>query len=219
MSNTQSNSSNNTKTVLYYGKEIRVPNEAKWIHTDESGAVGWSNKELRILTTCFDIFDRHIKYGYIAWFNHIEMSTINWMLSQKRIQDLPSVSTGIESEPEQKAHPHADLMLKYSQIAQYSDKPWEEFQYKSIDGAWLDCGAEVPFYTLVEYRLKPQPIRIKEGQFWISTKESVLVEVHSVKHPELQKGGIVVALRINPELTLYSELTMTELQEHFTLVK
>lgn len=217
MSNTQSNSSNNTKTVLYYGKEIRVPNEAKWIHTDESGAVGWSNKELRILTTCFDIFDRHIKYGYIAWFNHIEMSTINWMLSQKRIQDLPSVSTGIESEPEQKAHPHADLMLKYAMISQYDDKPWENFEVL-LDGKWVDCEHE-GLYAGIEYRLKPQLIRIKEGQVWRSTKEPVLIEVHSVKHPDLQKGSIVVALRINPEFTLYSELTMAELQEHFTLVK
>lgn len=219
MSNTQSNSSNNTKTVLYYGKEIQVPNEAKWIHTDESGAVGWSNKELRILTTCFDIFDRHIKYGYIAWFNHIEMSTINWVLSQKRIQDLPSVSSGLESEPEQKAHPHADLILKYAQIAQYSDKPWEEFQFKSICGTWCNCTNLSRFKPERQYRLKPQPTHIKEGQVWRSNKEVVLIKVHSVKHPELKKGSIVVAQRINPELTLYSELTMVELQEHFTLVK
>lgn len=209
----------NTKTVLYYGKEIQVPNKAKWIHTDSDGDVYWSNKELKTLNHTFDTFGLDVEYDYITHFNHTEMSTINWVLSQKRISDLPSVSSGLDPEPEQKAHPHADLMLKYVQIAQYSDEPGEEFQYKSIDGVWLDCGAEVPFYKLIEYRLKPQPIRIKVGQVWRGSDESTLIEVLTVKHPDLQKGSIVVALRINPEFTLYSELTMAELQEHFTLIK
>ena len=217
MSNTQSNSSNNTKIVLYYGKSIQVPNDAKWIHTDSDGDVYWSNKELKTLYQAFDVYDTSVEYDYITHFNHTEMSSINWMLSQKHIQDLPSVSSGLESE--QKVHPHADLMLKYAQIAQYSDKPWEELQFKGFDGSWLNCTHQPQFKPERQYRLKPQPIRIKEGQLWRSTKESVLVEVHSVKHPELQKGSIVVAQRINPELTLYSELTKTELQEHFTLVK
>lgn len=219
MSNTQSNTSNNTKTVLYYGKEIQVPQAAKWIHTDYDGDVYWSNKELILLDESYSVVQAGVKYGWVGSFNHTEMSSINWMLSQKRIQDLPSVSSRIELEPEHKAHPHADLMLKHAQIAQYSDKPWEEFQFKSIDGVWLDCCAEVPFYFSVPYRLKPQPIRIKEGQVWRGSDESTLIEVHSVKHPELQKGSIVVAQRINPECTLYSELTITELQEHFTLIK
>lgn len=164
MSNTQSNSSNNTKTVLYYGKEIQVPHKATWVHTDSNGGVFWSTEKVPALDTCFDTVSGTVQYGSVGWiFNHTEMSRINWLLSQKRIQDLPSVSSGLESEPEQKAHPHADLMLKYAQIAQYSDKPWEGFQYKSIDGVWIDCGAEVPFHSLVEYRLKPQPIRIKGG--------------------------------------------------------
>lgn len=216
MSNTQSNSSNNTKTVLYYGKEIQVPHKATWVHTDSNGSVFWSTERVPALDTCFDTVSGTVQYGAVGWiFNYTEMSRINWMLSQKRIQDLPSVSSRIEH----KAHPHADLMFKHAQIAQYSDKPWEEFQFKSIDGVWLDCCAEVPFYFSVPYRLKPQPIHIKVGQVWRGSDESTLIEVHSVKHPELQKGGIVVAQRINPELTLYSKLTMTELQEHFTLVK
>lgn len=209
----------NTKTVLYYGKVLEVPQGAKYIHTDADGEVYWSNKELKTLDYTFDTFGLDVECDYITHFNHTEMSTINWLLSQKRIQDLPSVSSGLESEPGQKAHPHADLMLKYAQIAQYSDEPWEEFQSKSTDGVWLDCGVEVPFYKFIEYRLKPQPICIKEGQVWRGSDESTLIEVHSVKHPELQKGSIVVAQRINPELTLYSKLTKTELQEHFTLVK
>lgn len=220
MSNTQSNSSNNTKTVLYYGKEIQVPHKATWVHTDSNGSVFWSTDRVPALDTCFDTVSGTVQYGSVGWiFNHTEMSTINWLLSQKRIQDLPSVSSGLESEPEQKAHPHADLMLKYAQIAQYSDKPWEEFQFKSICGTWCNCTNLSRFKPERQYRLKPQPIRIKVGQVWRSTKESVLIEVLTVKHPDLQKGSIVVALRINPECTLYSELTKTELQEHFTLVK
>lgn len=217
MSSTQNNSSNNTKTVLYYGKSIQVPQEAKWIHTDSDGYVYWSNKELQTRSYTFDTYGLGVEYGYITHFNHTEMSTINWILSQKRILDLPSVSSGLA--PEQKAHPHADLMLKYAQIAQYSDKPWEEFQFKGFDGTWLNCTHQPQFKPERQYRLKPQPVRIKKGQVWRSIKELILVEVHSVKHPELQKGSIVVAQRINPELTMYSELTKTELQEHFTLVK
>lgn len=213
MSNTQSNPSNNTKTVLYYGKEIQVPNSAAWIHTDSDGVVYTTSGP----ATPNDYYYRTSEAHPVHSFNHTEMSRINWLLSQKRIKDLPSVSSGLESE--QKAHPHADLMLKHAQIAQYSDKPWEEFQFQSVDGVWLDCCAEVPFYFSVPYRLKPQPIYIKVGQVWRGSDESTLIEVHSVKHPELQKGSIVVAQRINPECTLYSELTITELQEHFTLVK
>ena len=216
MSNTQSNTSNNTKTVLYYGKEIQVPQAAKWIHTDYDGDVYWSNKELILLDESYSVVQAGVEYGWVGSFNHSEMSSINWMLSQKRIQDLPSVCSRLESE--QKAHPHADLMLKYAQIAQYSDEPWDEFEWFG-GGQWQDCSSCTSFSSGVKYRLKPQPVRIKEGQVWRSTKESVLVEVHSVKHPELQKGSIVVAQRINPECTLYSELTITELQEHFTLVK
>lgn len=217
MSNT---SSNHIKTVRYYGKVFEVPSNAKYIHTDNWGQVYTTQDpyEVRPFAISWTYPIERFPSAYpVGSFNHTQMSAINWMLSQKRISDLPSVCTGLEQVP----HPHADLMLKYAQIAQYSDKPGEEFQFKSIEGVWLDCGTEVPFYPLVEYRLKPQPICIKEGQLWRSTKESVLVEVHSVKHPELQKGSIVVAqrLRLNPELTLYSELTKTELQEHFTLVK
>lgn len=207
-----------TKTVLYYGKEIQVPHKAKWIHTDSNGSVFWSTERVPALDTCFDTVSGTVQYGAVGWvFNHTEMNRINWRLSQKRIQDLPSVCSGLA--PEQKAHPHADLMLKYAQIAQYSDKPWEEFQFKSICGTWCNCTNLSRFKPERQYRLKPQPTHIKEGQVWRSNKEVVLIEVHSVKHPELQKGSIVVAQRINPELTLYSELTKTELQEHFTLVK
>lgn len=214
MSNTQSNSSNNTKTVLYYGKEIQVPNSAAWIHTDSDGVVYTTSCP----ATTGDNFYLTSEAHTVHSFNHTEMSSINWMLSQKRIQDLPGVCDGLELEPEQKAHPHADLMLKYAQIAQYSDEPWDEFEWFG-GGQWQDCSSCTSFSSGVKYRLKPQTVRIKKGQVWRSTKESVLVEVHSVKHPELQKGSIVVAQRINPELTLYSELTKTELQEHFTLVK
>ncbi|QDH85455.1 hypothetical protein [Proteus phage vB_PmiP_RS8pmA] len=216
MSNTQSNLSNNTKTVLYYGKEFEVPVGQVYIHTDSRGAVYTSILECNRSPVAW-LFVKGSRGARVGSFNHTEMSRINWELSQKRISDLPSVSSGLV--PEQKAHPHADLMLKYAQIAQYSDKPWEEFQYKSVCDTWNNCTHLTRFNPERQYRLKPQPTRIKEGQLWISTKEAVLVEVHSVKHPELQKGSIVVAQRINPECTLYSELTITELQEHFTLVK
>lgn len=215
------NSSNNTKTVLYYGKEFEVPQEAKWIHTDSRGGVYTTTLECTTASYMwlYVVGGRGGRGGRgarVGSFNHTEMSSINWMLSQKRISELPSVCTGLEQVP----HAHADWMLKYAQIAQYSETPWEEFElYSTREQAWVQNNSAVQFYPELQYRLKPQPTCIKEGQLWRSTKESVLVEVHSVKYPELQKGSIVVAQRINPEFTLYSELTMTELQEHFTLVK
>lgn len=221
MSNVQSNTSSNpTKTVLYYGKEIQVPQKAKWIHTDSNGYVFWSVVEAPLTNTCFDTVSTKIVYGRLgSFFNHTQMSTINWMLSQKRISDLPSVCTGLEHTP----HVHADLMLKYAQIAQYSDKPWEEFQSLLDDGlldgdTWIDCYAEIPFFSTVQYRLKPQVVEtaIWSGQVWRSNSVGVKVTVSTY---DLCKGTVLVRHEIDAGLYFWNELSSEELRKYFTLVK
>lgn len=218
MSNTQSNSSNNTKIVLYYGKEFQVPQAAKWIHTDYDGDVYWSNKKLISLAY---IVQDGVEYGCVGSFNHTEMSTINWMLSQKRIQDLPSVSSGLESEPEQKAHPHADLMLKYAQIAQYSDKPWEELQFKGFDGTWLNCTHQPQFKPERQYRLKPQTVEpvIQVGQVWEHSVGVRFVVSSVVQAQYLKDIHVTLALELHEQSKVIHRVTATELQQHFTLVK
>ncbi len=216
MSNTQNNSSNNTKTVLYYGKEIQVPNSAAWIHTDSDGVVYTTSCP----ATTGDNFYLTARARAVHSFNHTEMSTINWMLSQKRIQDLPSVSSGLESEPEQKAHPHADLLLKYAQIAQYSDKPWEELQFKGFDGAWLNCTRQPQFKSERQYRLKPQQVQIQVGQVWESSKTKVKFSVVSTV-VGYNTGNLCIELNHTLDVGLDIPYTVTEdtLRKHFQLVK
>ena len=68
--------------------------------------------------------------------------------------------------PSPKAHPHAGLMMKYAEIAQTTDKPWEHFEVRRNKSAvWEAIYAPMPFYGNMEYRLKPEPpktIRIGE---------------------------------------------------------
>ena len=67
--------------------------------------------------------------------------------------------------PSPKPHPHFDLMVKYVEIAQTTDKPWEAFQVKGFVDEWLDVSAAILFNENLQYRLKPEPpktIRIGE---------------------------------------------------------
>ena len=64
-----------------------------------------------------------------------------------------------------KPHPHFDLMMKYVEIAQTTDKPWEAFQVKGFVDEWVDVSAAILFNENLQYRLKPEPpktIRIGE---------------------------------------------------------
>ena len=67
--------------------------------------------------------------------------------------------------PSPKPHPHFDLMMKYVEIAQTTDKPWEAFQVKGFVDEWVDVSANIIFNENLQYRLKPEPpktIRIGE---------------------------------------------------------
>lgn len=56
-------------------------------------------------------------------------------------------------------HPHADLIMKYAEIAQYDAEPWEHFEYYAAVG-WVECSPLMSFNETVEYRLKPRTINI-----------------------------------------------------------
>lgn len=83
--------------------------------------------------------------------------------------------------PSTPAHPHADLMLKYAQIAQYDDKPWEQFERaaRAHRPRWNQCDSEMCFYSNLKYRLKPQPPVVQIGQTWVSP-EGIPVQVQAV---------------------------------------
>lgn len=57
-------------------------------------------------------------------------------------------------------HVHADLIMKYAEIAQRYSKPWEYFQVLSKSHEWLDCNQYLYFSHVKEYRLKPRTINI-----------------------------------------------------------
>ena len=75
-------------------------------------------------------------------------------------------SRDFDLTPSPKAHPHAGLMMKYAEIAQTTDKPWEHFEVRQNDSyVWEAIYVPIPFYDNMEYRLKPEPpktIRIGE---------------------------------------------------------
>ena len=68
--------------------------------------------------------------------------------------------------PSPKAHPHAGLMMKYAEIAQTTDKPWEHFEVRRNKSAvWEAIYVPMPFYDNMEYRLKPEPKTIRIGEY------------------------------------------------------
>lgn len=56
-------------------------------------------------------------------------------------------------------HPHAELIMKYAEIAQHDAEPWKYFEYYAAVG-WVECSPLLAFNETVEYRLKPQTINI-----------------------------------------------------------
>lgn len=57
-------------------------------------------------------------------------------------------------------HVHADLMLKYAEIAQNDSKPWTYFQVSDDSVKWINCTQEIQFLSKNNYRLKPRTINI-----------------------------------------------------------
>ena len=73
------------------------------------------------------------------------------------------------------AHKHADLMLLYARDAAETDKPWERWEYsdtatlnqhgEKIRDDWYDCGDNPDWCPNVQYRRKPQVIRVGRHEF------------------------------------------------------
>ena len=107
---------------------------------------------------------------------------------------LNSLHGVFEIVDEYKQHPHADIMLKYAQIAQYDDKPWEHFECDLGKGMWCDM-VNAGFHTAFNYRLKPQEPKIQVGQVWVS-KEGVRVTVSKLANKlvfiNIEVGGLTI---------------------------
>lgn len=62
------------------------------------------------------------------------------------------------------AHKHAALMLQYAQDAMETDKPWE--RWKILHGkSWCDLTENPTWIEYMEYRRKPQVIRVGRHEF------------------------------------------------------
>lgn len=57
-------------------------------------------------------------------------------------------------------HPHADLIMKYAEIAQYDAEPWKHFESRIKGDVWCKCDTPCGFHENLEYRLKPRIINI-----------------------------------------------------------
>ena len=73
------------------------------------------------------------------------------------------------------AHKHAALMLQYAQDAMETDKPWERWEYsdtstlnqhgEKIRDDWYDCGENPGWHPNVQYRRKPEIIKVGRHEF------------------------------------------------------
>ena len=62
------------------------------------------------------------------------------------------------------AHKHADLMLQYAQDAAETDKPWERWEI--LRGkSWCDLTENPTWIEYMDYRRKPQVIRVGRHEF------------------------------------------------------
>lgn len=110
-----------------------------------------------------------------------------------KVNILPQTMAIASEEP--KPHPHADLMLKYAMIAQYDDKPWENFEFKNqYSDGWMRVIS--PCWDVEnEYRLKPQEPKIQVGQVWVS-REGVEVNISRLANKlvftEINIGGLTI---------------------------
>jgi hypothetical protein len=51
------------------------------------------------------------------------------------------------------AHPHAEIMAKYAEVAARRVDPWVEFEYKAMSGdIWEELTSNPSWHTIREYR-------------------------------------------------------------------
>lgn len=122
-------------------------------------------------------------------------------------------------------HVHADLMMKYAEIAQRDPKPWTYFQVSDDSVKWFNCVQEVQFLSKNNYRLKPrtinvngfevpEPIRqMSVGNIYYIVKTPFVEGITCNSEPyetQLISSGVVHLTRENAEKHLEALLSFTK---------
>ena len=147
------------RTVTYLGADVQIPAHHTAVATDGCGQVySYADTPIEI-TTCWRSSNSYDSpYKVPARVDFAE--TVEWRNS---LQLYPLAEA---NKVPAAAHPHAGLMMKYAEIAQTTDKPWEHFELRLNDSCvWEAIHFPLRFYSDVEYRIKPEPpktIRIGE---------------------------------------------------------
>lgn len=141
------------KKINYFGNEYMVSDKAKWVATSSNGRVLAFTEEPQIYWNAWITVSAGTRVGMDS------IGANHWKNSLRKVEDI-LVKEG---------HPHADLMLKYAMIAQYDDKPWENFECDLLNGVWCDM-FDTAFHPAFNYRLKPQEPKIQVGQIWVSNE-------------------------------------------------
>ena len=150
------------RTVTYFGADIKIPAHHIAVAADANGCVYSYDATPIEITTAWLSSESYLNSFYTVPARVDFAETIEWRNS---LQLYPLAEANLKYLPV-KAHPHARLIMKYAEIAQTTDKPWEHFEmlrYKSA--VWEAIYAPMRFYENIEYRLKPEPpktIRIGE---------------------------------------------------------
>ena len=154
------------RTVTYFGADIKIPAHHIAVAADADGFVYSYDATPIEITTCWrfsNSYDSVYKVlarvdfaDTVEWRNSLQLYPLAEAnkMTAANLKDLPV-----------KPHPHFDLMMKYVEIAQTTDKPWEAFQVKGFVDEWVDVSAAILFNENLQYRLKPEPpktIRIGE---------------------------------------------------------
>lgn len=154
------------RTVTYFGADIKIPAHHIAVAADADGFVYSYDATPIEITTCWrfsNSYDSVYKVlarvdfaDTVEWRNSLQLYPLAEAnkMTAANLKDLPV-----------KPHPHFDLMMKYVEIAQTTDKPWEAFQVKGFVDEWVDVSADILFNENLQYRLKPEPpktIRIGE---------------------------------------------------------
>ena len=155
------------RTVTYLGADIKIPAHHIAVAADANGFVYSYDATPIEITTAWLSSESYLDSFYkvparvdfaetIEWRNSLQLYPLAEAnkMTAANLKDLPV-----------KPHPHFDLMMKYVEIAQTTDKPWEAFQVKGFVDEWVDVSADILFNENLQYRLKPEPpktIRIGE---------------------------------------------------------
>lgn len=152
----------------------------------------------------------HLFIGANTQFKHCDGYEGAWLLPSA-YKVLPSTV----------AHPHSDLMLKYAQIAQYDDKPWEQFEFLNGHNRWVPFMMDINWSSKRGYRLKPQPPVVQAGQTWVSLSNGQEVQVLRKPYPSEGGCGVVekwvIGIVLDESINLVTTVVISELDltNHF----